>query len=102
MSVSRYHTYTAPLVQSGLAEHPHARLHPITSPVTEAEPLKLGGGDIFKHQCLANDAPPTLRGKTDVRAQRNQPTSAEMRLLPLFLRQTPVGDCTSSEEVPDA
>lgn len=30
------------------------------------------------------------------------PTSAEMRLFPLFLRQTPVGDCTSSEEVPDA
>lgn len=29
-------------------------------------------------------------------------TSAEMRLFPLFLRQTPVGDCTSSEEVPDA
>lgn len=25
-----------------------------------------------------------------------------MRLFPLFLRQTPVGDCTSSEEVPDA
>lgn len=25
-----------------------------------------------------------------------------MRRLPLFLRHTPVGDCTSSEEVPDA
>lgn len=29
-------------------------------------------------------------------------TSAEIRRFPLFLRHTPVGDCTSSEEVPDA
>lgn len=29
-------------------------------------------------------------------------TSAEMRRFPRFRRQTPVGDCTSSEDVPDA
>ena len=34
--------------------------------------------------------------------EKANPTSAEMRLFPRFLRQTPVGDCTSSEEVPDA
>lgn len=43
-----------------------------------------------------------LRSRRAVCFSGANPTSAEMRLFPLFLRQTPVGDCTSSEEVPDA
>lgn len=46
---------------------------------------------------IACDSCPTW-----LKQQRTNRTSAEMRLFPLFLKQTPVGDCTSSEDVPDA
>lgn len=42
------------------------------------------------------------RTRREEEEETARPTSAEMRRLPRFRRQTPVGDCTSSEDVPDA
>lgn len=85
----------------------------------KAEPLKPGRNKcvmihyrhLFKRQTLVNRSHIrqhvlSLNSRKAMQGQwkhmETNPTSAEMRLFPLFLRQTPVGDCTSSEEVPDA
>lgn len=69
---------------------------------TVKRPTELTVGTAVTHTTIHPQSREATRGQR--RSENTEPnlTSAEMRLFPLFLRQTPVGDCTSSEEVPDA